>query len=102
MNISAFTICSRRKRRAKGYSRKIYVLQVGAFQDPQKAVLLKKDLSAKGYTASITSIALESGKTFSRVRVGPYATKKEAETMQSHLKGRGIECVVFPSAKYQQ
>ncbi len=87
---------------AKGNAQKVYALQVGAFQDPKKAERLKKDLGAKGYTVSITTVSSKSGKTFSRVRLGPYVTKKEAEEIQSNLKGQGMEGVVFPGAKYQR
>jgi len=87
-------------KRAKGNVQKVYALQVGAFQNPQKAERLKKDLGAKGYRVSITAASSKSGKTFSRVRLGPYASKTEAEEIQSNLKGRGMEGVVLPVAKY--
>jgi DedD protein len=89
-------------KRAKGNAQKIYALQVGAFQDPKKAERLKRDLGAKGYTVSITTVSSKPGKTFSRVRLGPYTTKKEAEEIQANLKGQGMEGVVFPGAKYQR
>jgi cell division protein FtsN len=83
----------------KENTRKSYLLQVGAFQDPRKAERLRKDLSAKGYTVSVTIFSPKAGKTFSRVRLGPYATKKEAEEIHATLKGQGIEGVVFPGTK---
>jgi cell division protein FtsN len=89
---------------AKGHARKSYVLQVGAFEDPQKAERLRKNLSAKGYTVSITtvspgtSVSPVPSKTFSRVRLGPFATKKKVEEVHSTLKGQGMDGVVLPGA----
>jgi DedD protein len=80
----------------KRNTRKSYVLQVGAFQDPKKAERLRKDLNAKGYAVSITTVSPGPGRTFSRVRLGPYTTKEEAEEMHSTLKGRGLEGIVVP------
>ena len=80
----------------KRNTRKSYVLQVGAFQDPKKAERLRKDLNAKGYAVSITTVSPGPGRTFSRVRLGPYTTKEEAEEIHSTLKGRGLEGIVVP------
>jgi cell division protein FtsN len=83
----------------KGNTRKSYLLQVGAFQDPRKAERLRKDLSAKGYLVSVTTVSPGPGKTFSRVRLGPYATKEEAEEIHSTLKSRGLEGIVLSGAQ---
>jgi cell division protein FtsN len=84
---------------AKGSTPKSYILQVGAFQDPGRADRLRKDLTAKGYAVSVTIFSPGAGKTFSRVRLGPYATKKKAEEIHATLKGQGMAGVVFPGTK---
>ncbi len=72
----------------------LYAVQVGAFSAPAKARRLKDQLSEKGYKAFITALTPESGKTLSCVRIGHYATRKEAEELVSGLKKRGIEGIV--------
>ncbi|MGO9950703.1 MAG: SPOR domain-containing protein [Dissulfurispiraceae bacterium] len=75
-------------------NRYVYAVQVGAFSDPSKARRLKNQLSAKGYKAYIIAFSPASGKTLSRVKMGHYTTKKEAEELASGLKNEGIESVV--------
>ena len=75
-------------------SRHAYAVQVGAFSDPAKAKRLQDQLSAKGYKASITAFSPASGKTLSRVRIGHYTTKKEAQELASDLKSQDMEGLV--------
>ncbi len=77
----------------------VYAVQIGAFSEPAKAKRLKDQLSEKGYKAFITALAPVSGKTLSSVRIGHYATKKEAEKLASGLKGQGIEGVVVHGSR---
>jgi cell division protein FtsN len=72
-----------------------YQVQVGSFSDQEKAKQLKKLLLTKGFKAHITTYSPSSGETMSRVRIGRYATKKEAEELLSGLKGMGFDGVVF-------
>jgi cell division protein FtsN len=83
----------------KARTPKTYELQVGAFEDPAKAESLRKDLSEKGYKASVATFSPRTGVTFSRVRLGPYKDKKEAEETHSALKTQGMEAIVIYGVK---
>lgn len=71
-----------------------YAVQVGAFSEPSNAKRVNDQLAAMGYKASITAFSTASGGTLSRVRMGHYTTKKEAEELALDLKGQGIAGVV--------
>ncbi|HMK55826.1 MAG TPA: SPOR domain-containing protein [Dissulfurispiraceae bacterium] len=78
---------------------RFYTVQLGAFEDHGKAGALRKLLSKKGFKASITGYKSPEGETLSRVRIGHYATKREAEALFAGLKREGIEGVVICSRK---
>ncbi len=80
----------------KSKASRTYELQAGAFEDPAKAEGLRKELGAKGYKASVTTFSPEAGRTFSRVRIGPYKNRKEAEEALTALKGKGMESILIP------
>ena len=83
----------------KKLSGKSYALQVGAFRDPQKARLLKQELDSKGYNSYIMSYAPDKGKTFSRVRIGPYDSRQPAAALIPELKKQGFECMIVPGQR---
>jgi DedD protein len=72
-----------------------YNVQVGAFENTVRAELLSKSLGANGYKVSITKYSPVAGKVFSRVRIGPYASRKEADDMSSTLKSQGLEGLII-------
>ncbi len=84
---------------AKGKTAVNYDLQVGAFEDPSKAEHLRKELSEKGYRVRIATFSTKAGKTFSRVRLGPYKDKKEAEETLSALKCQGMEAMMITGVR---
>lgn len=66
-----------------------FVVQVGAFGDAGKAVTFSADLKARGYAAYT-----EAAGTVTRVRVGPYATRDDAQKAAEALASAGIDGVV--------
>lgn len=63
-----------------------YWIQVASFTSRGKADDLKKSLSDKGMAAVITVKDID-GKSWYRVRIGPYATKAEAEGWLARVRG---------------
>lgn len=66
-----------------------FVVQVGAFGDAGKAVSFSADLKARGYAAYT-----EAAGTVTRVRVGPFATRNDAQKVAEALASAGIDGVV--------
>ena len=62
-----------------------YWIQVGSYATLDAADKTKKELSAKGYTSSIQTIAKD-GKTYHRVKIGPYASRSEVDTLLPKIK----------------
>ena len=60
-------------------------VQVGSYATTDAAEKTKKDLAAKGYTSSIQSITAN-GKTYHRVKIGPYASRAEVDTLLPKIK----------------
>jgi|WetSurMetagenome_2_1015567.scaffolds.fasta_scaffold00054_48 cell division protein FtsN len=80
-------------------SERLYSVQVGSFLDPQKATRLKEDLQGRGFTAHIVTGSNARGKTYSKVRIGAYRIKTDAEELFPKLKKMGLECVIAPTHK---
>lgn len=78
---------------------RMYSVQVGSFLDPKKALRLKEDLQGKGYTAHIVTARQPSGKTFSKVRIGGYRVKSDAEEIMPGLRKLGLDCIIVPAQK---
>ena len=78
-----------RKHTAKSCS-----LQAGSFRDAKKAEQLKQQLDEKGYKAYIMTYSPARGKTFSRVRLGSFESKEDAETVIQELKDMGLEGII--------
>ena len=76
------------KSQAKEKARK-YLLQVAAVNSKTKADDLKSRLKESGIKAYSEKISTKEGDRF-RVRVGPFATREEAEKMQSRVKKLGL------------
>jgi|WetSurMetagenome_2_1015567.scaffolds.fasta_scaffold00600_11 cell division protein FtsN len=87
----------KQKPAVKSRANKLYSVQVGSFLDPGKAVRLKEALDGKGFTAHIITGSGASGKSFSRVRIGAYRIKADAEELIPKLRAMGLECVIVPA-----
>lgn len=69
-----------------------YVLQVGAYPDGSAADAKKAELALQGFTAHVQTISLD-GKTWNRVRLGPFATATELQAMQKKLQAAGFHAM---------
>lgn len=70
-----------------------YVVQLGVFANPNNAEKLLAAVALQGMTAQRELVkSVQGDKT--RVRVGPYASREEANAMREKLKNAGINGVV--------
>ena len=77
----------------KPSSASTFVVQLGAFSDPLKAKQQQQNLTTNGITTYTENIKTEKGEV-TRVRIGPFSVRSEAEEMRNRLKGLGINGVV--------
>lgn len=77
---------------AESSSKGTYVLQVGAYPDSGAADAKKAELALQGFTAHVQTISLD-GKTWNRVRLGPFATATELQAMQKKLQAAGFQAM---------
>ena len=76
-----------------------YWIQVGAFKDRYQAEASAKTLEAEGLKGTLTTVTVN-GATVVRVRVGPYATKDEAEKFLAWIKPvKGLESSYVTATK---
>ena len=73
-------------------SKGTYVLQIGAYPDSGAADAKKAELALQGFTAHVQTITLD-GKTWNRVRLGPFATATELQAMQKKLQAAGFQAM---------
>lgn len=66
-----------------------FVVQVGAFSDPAKAGARQIELAARGFNSFI-----ETSDGVSRVRIGPFPARSDAEAMLHRLRDASIDGVV--------
>ncbi|HEY1043749.1 MAG TPA: SPOR domain-containing protein [Telluria sp.] len=67
-----------------------FVVQVGAFSSAEKVAELRSRLSAEG----IASYTQKAAKDVTRVRVGPFATRAQADQVQAKLRKIGLSGTV--------
>jgi len=68
----------------------VYFVQAGAFTRNEDAEQQRARLGMMGHSAKITERE-QSGRTIYRVRMGPYATRDEADALQLRLQDAGVE-----------
>ena len=68
-------------------------VQVGAFGSADSARKLVSQLKGDGYSAYVAPLN-RNGKTLHRVRVGPAATRADADKLAGRIKGRGLPASV--------
>lgn len=71
-----------------------YVLQAGSYPDPKAAEELKAKLALSGFVAKVQSVNVN-GKTWHRVRVGPYSSASDVETAKAGLSEAGINAIAL-------
>jgi cell division protein FtsN len=66
-----------------------YVLQVGAFPNASDADAMKAKLALQGFTAHVQAVTLD-GQVWNRVRIGPFASATQLQSVQKQLSDAGI------------
>lgn len=79
------------KRSPSPTTKEIYFLQVAAFQSPAEADNLKARLALAGIESKIQTAQLPDGKTWHRVRVGPFSDQNELRASREALKQNELE-----------
>lgn len=74
-----------------------YVLQAGSYPDPKAAEELKAKLALSGFVARVQSVNVN-GKTWHRVRVGPYGSASDVETAKAALSEAGVNAIALKDA----
>ena len=70
-----------------------FMVQLGAFSTPAKAARQSEKIASQNFSA-YTEIVKSGKEEVTRVRVGPFATREEAEKTREKLKKLGFEGVV--------
>ena len=68
-----------------------FVVQIGAFGEPAKATAIGSDLKGRGFAAYT-----EKAGAVTRVRVGPFRSREEADRTAERLRLAGVSGVVVP------
>lgn len=73
-----------------------FAVQVGAFSKPADANAMRDKLRAGGFSAFVEQVSTDKG-TLSRVRVGPVASRADADKLKAQVAARtGIDGMVRP------
>lgn len=77
-----------------------YLMPCGSFRDVKRADELKAQIAFAGYESNINSIDVKSGKSkglWHRVELGPFASKRKAESIRHRLQDNGLNyCKIWP------
>jgi tetratricopeptide (TPR) repeat protein len=73
-----------------------FTVQVGAFQDKDRAALLANELRLAGEYAYIVETVDPRGRGFYRVRVGQLGKLREAEHLRAKLSRQGYPALIYP------
>ena len=76
----------------------IYFLQVGAFTKRADADAQKANLAIQGIQAQLSEVTSD-GSTLWRVRIGPYNSVEESNSVRDKLSGMGIKPTLIKSSK---
>ena len=71
-----------------------FVVQVGAYNDPERLRAARQKLEKMGLKSYIQEVDTSTGKR-TRVRVGPFPTRKEADTVAAKLKAGGMQANIL-------
>lgn len=71
-----------------------YLLQAGSFPSSADADALKARLALMGFVAHVQSVTIN-GKTWNRVRLGPYASASKLEADKGKLSAAGIQAIAL-------
>lgn len=76
----------------------VYAVQLGSFQQAERARMFSEKLAAKGYQPYIMNTGSSDGTMTYRVRVGRFATREEAKTMAAQIE-RSEKISVFVTSQ---
>ncbi len=71
-----------------------YLLQAGSFPDSADAEAVKARLALMGFVANVQAVTIN-GKTWNRVRLGPYHSAASLETAKQKLAAKGINAIAL-------
>ncbi|MBO9661290.1 SPOR domain-containing protein [Dokdonella sp.] len=71
-----------------------YVLQTSSYPDPKAADEAKAKLALSGFSAQVQPVTIN-GKTWHRVRLGPYSSASELEAAKKSLAENGINAIAL-------
>ena len=73
-----------------------FAVQLAAFSQPADATALRDRVRAAGFSAFTESVTTDKG-SLTRVRVGPVATRAEADALKTQVKTKvGVDGIVRP------
>jgi len=75
---------------SKQQTKKRYIMQCGSFRKVSSAESLKARIAMNGFTANITASIEKSGSKWFRVALGPYESKRMAESERHQLERNNI------------
>jgi cell division protein FtsN len=71
-----------------------YLLQAGSYPTPKAADEVKAKLAILGFVATVYPVTIN-GKTWNRVRLGPYSSAGELETVKAALADNGFNAIAL-------
>ena len=71
-----------------------YMLQAGSYPEVKAADEVKAKLALSGFVAQVYPVTIN-GKTWNRVRLGPYSSASELETAKAALAENGISAIAL-------
>lgn len=71
-----------------------YVLQISSYPDPRTADEAKAKLALSGFSAQVQPVTIN-GKTWHRVRLGPYSSASELESAKKTLAENGFNAIAL-------
>lgn len=74
-----------------------FVIQIGAFSDVQRATDMRQKAVALGLKSYTQALKSKDGQLTTRVRVGPFSSRAEAERAAATLKRAGLSGQILPS-----
>ena len=71
-----------------------FVVQVGAYNDPDRLRAARQKVEKLGYKSYIQDVDSPTGKR-TRVRVGPFASREEADAVAAKVKASGMQANIL-------
>jgi cell division protein FtsN len=74
-----------------------YLLQVGSFPKASDAEAMKAKLALQGFVAEVKPVSIN-GKTWNRVRIGPFSSATKLEKAKQQLAAAGIHAIALKAS----